>query len=180
MEGEETFNTFFFQKWGFFAPPPKYNDRLYYTFESKNDTTQYHTFEVMAPLQKRKSTKAPFNSSEDILDYVLSSTLHSISDGLYAVNESLSYQEDKIDSLKPTKADRIEKGKLYTESTTNFQTLKNYAYLVAKKNGVNTKDYRLIIEITQVEMPQFADRDLLNTEEEVIEKIVYKSDKIIL
>ena len=34
-EEEQIFNTFLFQKWGFFAPPPKYNDRLYYKFEKK-------------------------------------------------------------------------------------------------------------------------------------------------
>lgn len=32
-EEEQFFNTFFFQKWSFFAPPPKHNDRLYFEFE---------------------------------------------------------------------------------------------------------------------------------------------------
>lgn len=62
---------------------------------------------------KKKIKKAPFNSSEDILDYILSSTIMSISDGLIAVNESINYKISKEDSLNidVTIKNRIELGK---------------------------------------------------------------------
>ncbi|CAM1371446.1 hypothetical protein [Tenacibaculum xiamenense] len=181
LEHQETFDTFFFQKWGFFAPPPKHNDRLYFIFESKKDPKISYMFEVIEKLQERKSSKAPFNSSEDILDYVLSSTLHSISDGLFAVGQSLNYEDEVIDSIQNTLDDRIRKGKEYTQSTANFETLKRYAYVVAKRNNIgNIHDYNLTIEITQLDMPKFAERQKLGNMKKQEEKLIFKSDKIAL
>ncbi|CAL2108435.1 conserved hypothetical protein [Tenacibaculum sp. 190524A02b] len=183
FDQQGTFDTFFFQKWGFFAPPPKYNDRLYFTFESKKDSTVSYTFEVIEKLQERKSSKAPFNSSEDILDYVLSSTLHNINDGLFAVNQTLNFEDEVVDSIQQKNSidDRIRKGKDYTQNSANFVTLKRYAKMVALRNNIkNIKDYNLTIEITQLDMPKFADRDLLGKEKRVREKLIFKSDKITL
>ena len=182
-EEEQLFTTFFFQKWGFFAPPPNYNDRLYYTFELKKDSTFSHTFEVMEPLQKRKSSNAPFNSSEDILDYILSTTVHSITDGLIAVNQSIDYEYEikkttdsitfDIDTLK------FNRGKNYVQSTPNFQTLKRYAILVAKRHDIeNLNDYYLTIDIIQSPMPKFADREKIGVIRPEIENLIFKSDKI--
>ncbi|MDC0380312.1 hypothetical protein OAM52_01405 [Flavobacteriaceae bacterium] len=182
-EQEQLFNTFFFQKWGFFAPPPKHNDRLYFKFESKQDSTKFFLYEVIEPLQKRKSKKAPFNSSEDILDYILSSTILSITDGLIAVNESIDYKKSMNDSLNSNidLSKKINEGKKYIQTLPSFQTLKNYGLLIAKKNNVkNISDYNMTIEIIQVEMPKFADRNKLFDRKNHQSKIVFESDKISL
>lgn len=180
LEEEQVFNTFFFQKWGFFAPPPSYNDRLYFIFESKKDSTKTFSLEAIKNLQDRKSRKAPFNSSEDVLDYILSSTIHSITDGLYAVNQSIDYEEEVSDSTssKLKKYDRIIRGKDYVQTTANFQTLKQYGVFLAKKNNVqNIEDFNLIIEIVQIDMPKFADRHKLGEKENITENLIFKSDK---
>ncbi|MFC5045507.1 hypothetical protein [Aquimarina hainanensis] len=150
---------------------------MYYVFENKSDSTDTKTFEVIAPLQRMKTSKAPFNSAEDILDYVLSSSLHSVSDGLVAVNESLSYQQDVGEMEEVTDEIRIEKGRIYTQTTTNFQTLKNYAVFVAAKNHIDINNYYVRIEMTQIDMPKFADRNKLNSPTGHEESLVFKSDK---
>lgn len=178
---EQFFNTFFFQKWSFFAPPPKYNDRLFFRYESKIDSTKFFLFEVIEPLQRRKSKKAPFNSSEDILDYILSSTIMSISDGLIAVNESIKYKISKEDSLNVdvTIKNRIELGKKYIQSLPSFRTLKKYGAFIAEKNNIeNIELYNMTIKIIQVGIPKFAFRNS-NDQKDLI-KIVFESDKISL
>lgn len=184
LEQEQLFTTFFFQKWGFFAPPPKYNDRLYFRFESKKDPTKSISFEVIEDLQKRKTRKAPFSSSEDILDYVISGTLHGISDGLYAVEQSMQYEEEVIDSLKNSgysETEKIEKRKAYVQETSNFKTLKNYALFLAEKNNLkNISDYNLQVEIAQIDLPKFADRHQINQDSVATEKLIFRSDKIVL
>jgi len=183
-EEEQIFNTFLFQKWGFFAPPPKYNDRLYYKFEKKKDSTKFFLFEVMEPLQERKSKKAPFNSSEDILDYILSSTLYSISDGLIAINQSIDYEEELSDSIIDNNIslkNRITVGNNYIQTLPSFKTLKNYGLFIAKKNNVeNINQYNLKVQIIQVEMPKFADRKKLFDKKSFKRKLVFETDKISL
>jgi hypothetical protein len=179
LEEMQTFNTFFFQKWGFFAPPPKFNDRLYYTFESKKDSTISYTFEVMEPLQKRKSSKAPFNSSENILDYVLSSTVHSISDGLLTVNKAIDYQVEVSDTIKSSTELKRQKGKEYVQTTSSYKTLIRYAKYVAKKNNINNlKNFSLVIEVVQLNIPKFADRNNIELTNVKEEGLIFKSDKI--
>ncbi len=182
LEGEKVFNTFLYQKWGFFAPPPKYNDRLYYTFQNKHDTIKKYTFEVMAPLQHMKADNAPFNSGEDILDYVLSSTIHSINDGLIAVNEAIDYQIDtnKMKQNEGNDHQKIERGKLFIQETSYFKTLKNYSRFIASKNNLNIDDYFVTIEVAQIKMPKFADREELGKEDLRKESLLFKSDKFTL
>ncbi|CAM1343864.1 hypothetical protein [Tenacibaculum amylolyticum] len=178
LKQEQAFDIFFFQKWGFFAPPPDYNDRLYYTFHSKKDSTKAYTFEVMETLQEKKSARAPFNSSEDILDYILSNTLNSISSGLVTINQKIEYdKKTPFDSLK-NRMNIIEREKNYVQSSNNFSTLKKYAEFVAKKNNLNIKDYFLTIEIVQSNMPKFADRNELEAPKKSLDNLIFKSDKI--
>lgn len=177
VEGEEMFNMLLFQQWGFFAPPPKYNDRLYYTFKNKKDSSDIKVFEVIEPLQRIKSANAPFNSSENILDYVLSSTINSVSDGIFAINEVMDYQKEIDSTVKVTDSIRFDKNKAYTQSTGNFQTLKNYSYLVADRNNINLKDYSIKIDIAQVRMPKFADRNASDSLNVLTESIIFSSDE---
>lgn len=179
LEEMQTFNTFFFQKWGFFAPPPKFNDRLYYTFESKKDSTISYTFEVMEPLQKRKSSKAPFNSSENILDYILSSSVHSLSDGLLTVNKSIDYQTEISDTINNKVQLKRKKGKEYVQTTSSYKTLVGYAKYVAKKNNIiDLQNFSLVIEVVQLNIPKFADRNNLEASSLKEEGLIFKSDKI--
>jgi hypothetical protein len=181
-EQEQVFNALFYQKWGFFAPPPNYNDRLYFQFESKKDTTKLFLFEVMEDLQKRKSKKAPFNSSEDILDYILSSSLNNVTNGLITINNSIDYEKEISDTILSdiyVNEKMMIEGKKYVQALPSFKTLKNYALFIAKKNNIdNINDYYLTVQIIQLEMPKFADRLEIQNFEKYESKLVFKSDKI--
>ena len=85
-KSEAYFHFFLFQRWNFFAPPPNYNERLYYTFKSNADTNLI-VYEVFEPLYKLKSQKAPFNNREDLLDYLLSNSLNSMGEEIYEAKE---------------------------------------------------------------------------------------------
>ncbi len=184
FEQEQYFNMFFFQKWSFFAPPPRHNDRLYFKFESKKDSTEFFVYEVIQPLQKRKSIKAPFNSSEDILDYIISSTILSISDGLIAINESFEYEKDVNGNKKnnvTVNSQMYESKQNYIENTSSFKTLKNYGVFVANKNNVKCiNEYYLTISIVQIEMPKFVDRHLIDCNVDNKQRLIYESTKISL
>lgn len=65
------FDKFFYQRWDFFAPPPKTNYRLYFQYKSASSSEVEYKIEVMKDLLKQKSAKAPFNSYEEMMDYQL-------------------------------------------------------------------------------------------------------------
>jgi hypothetical protein len=165
----EKFNTFFFQKWSFFAPPPKFNDRLYYTFYSNTDTL---TFEVLEPLNLKKQKNAPFNWNEDLLDYVLSNSVSAISDEVVEINQIIKNDTSKFSKMTDsTKSNYLIKQiqKIYC-----FRTLRNYSHFVAKKNKLNVSNYKVQLQISRKYIPNFSERhniQIVNKEE-----IFFKSE----
>lgn len=151
------FETFFYQKWSFFAPPPKHDDRLYYYFRKGENIV---SFEIIALLNKVKTEKAPFNSRENILDYILSNQMH-------AIEASLTDFYSKY-NIKDT--ENIEKFwlKFYEENKTsyNIRTLLNYARIVAQENNLKFNEYEVKIVITHIDIPKFKDRHIKNIERE--------------
>jgi len=165
----EQFNTFFFQKWSFFAPPPKFNDRLYYTFFSKKDTL---TFEVLEPLNLKKQISAPFNWNEDLLDYVISNSVNAVSDEVVEINQIMKNDTAKFSKMSDTiKSNYLIK---QIQGIYCFQTLRNYAQFVANKNNLKTPDYRVQIQISRSYIPNFSDRYNFSTVNR--EEIFFKSE----
>ncbi|WP_420385840.1 hypothetical protein [Roseivirga sp.] len=180
LKFKHKFETYFYQQWGFFAPPPKYNDRLYYYFISDLNNEYVLRYEVIEDLQVIKSKKAPFNSTEDILDYILSSSLHAVNDGLVAVKESLEYELNNglIEALNDSVI--IEEGRNFIQQIKSFETLFNYGQIVAKKNSVPKDFNKVVIEISHVEMPKFYSRSELQRDSIKSEKVIFRSDTISL
>jgi hypothetical protein len=158
------FETFLYQKWSFFAPPPKYDDRLYYIFK-KGENTQ--SFEVVALLNKAKTANAPFNSHENLLDYVISNQIH-------AIDASLS-DFYSVNNIKNTENVENIWLKFYEENKTNsyIRTLLNYAQIVAQQNNLNYKEYEVSIMISHIDIPKFKDRHIKDIKRE--EKIAFKT-----
>ncbi|WP_396191512.1 hypothetical protein [Flavobacterium sp.] len=153
LEYSYIFETFFYQKWAFFSPPPSSNDRLYYVFQNKI-TKKERVFEVIEPITKLKSIKAPFNTEEDILDYVLSNTVNTIRDEIVSINEVIKYRQ----TTKKIILTSDEKIKLYNkrlEGGSSLQTLKNYSKLVAQKNNIEIESSTIKILIGSIEIPKF-------------------------
>lgn len=163
--GREIFNTHFFQRWSFFAPPPTYNQRVYIVFKSKS-TKRKDVFEIIAPIVNAKHHKAPFNEYYQKMDYILASSLINIEGNVKLLhdvfaNKSMQlHLKGKDTSVKDRIVSDIEK-------TSDFRTLVKYAEKIAEENRINRTDVRCQIIITKVYIPQFVDRRLQKGKEEI-------------
>lgn len=167
---ELVFNSLLSQKWSFFAPPPNYNERLYFIFSSKKDS-KVQIFEIIEALNIAKQKNAPFNRDEDVLDDVLSNSINGIDEGINEIHDYLN-SEKKEGILKADST--IERISIETvQKSIDFITLKNYAKLVAKKNNINPDDYNVQIRITKKYLPKFQERN--NESIKLIETIVFQS-----
>lgn len=172
IEHSENFNTFLYQRWGFFAPPPQSDDRLYYVFEKKSNNSELIVYEVIEPLLKKKQEKAPFNSNEDLTDYLISNSIYLITDAIRAVRESFEY-DSKIKNKKIIESELTIKVNKIIESTKPFITLMNYSKKVAKNNKINYEDYNVYLKITQRKIPKFIDRNNKNIK--IKEQLIFDS-----
>lgn len=172
IDYSDKFNTLFYQRWAFFAPPPQSNDRLYYIFEKKGNKSEITVYEVIEPLLKQKCIKAPFNSNEDLIDYLISNSIYLITDSMRVVRETFEYEaklkNEKIDELLLTK-----KVNTIIEVTKPFLTLLNYSKKVAQNNNLKFEDYNVYLKITQKKIPKFIDRYKKNVKDN--EQLVFDS-----
>lgn len=157
IDYSEKFNTFFYQRWGFFAPPPQSEDRLYYVFEKKTNKSEIIIYEVIEPLLKQKYIKAPFNGNEDLIDYLISNSIYLITDGIKSVRESFEY-DSKIKNKKIDEFELTKKVNKVIKSTKPFMTLLNYSKKIALNNKIAYNDYNVYLKITQKKIPKFIDR----------------------
>jgi hypothetical protein len=158
------FDIFLPQKWTFFAPPPKYNFRLYYIFGRNEKTT---VIEVLKPIAELKRSKAPFNTNEEIVDYVLNNSVIAIQ------NHTSKYKSD-IEQAS-TKGDSIKLAQIIheVEELPEFKTLLNYAKVVAQKNGIDEKNLPVSFYACSIEIPKFSERHKENVEKK--ELLIVKS-----
>lgn len=61
----------FYQRWGFFAPPPDYDDRLYYVYTDLKDSSNVIVYEVFENLHKTRKKQYPFDDELSNLDYII-------------------------------------------------------------------------------------------------------------
>jgi hypothetical protein len=152
----QLFQLALYQKWSFFAPPPNFNERLYYEFRKKGDSA-VQVFEAVEPICKAKQRKTPFNSKEDLLDYIISGSMNNISDQMYELQQDMKYENglkgvEKLDSVQHENIRKI------IQKSYGFATLKNYAAHVAQANKLDTAHREVRIMLTRIPIPKFADR----------------------
>lgn len=153
---------FFYQNWKFFAPPPQYDLRLYYVFKDVNNNI--YTLEAISNIVSEKKQKAPFNTLEEFLDYVISGAsthvvdlkseymeyakfLNKDSSDVFCYNyatKNINEEHDKIDAIK---------------------TLKRYSVFVKNKCLPQNKILFVKFIITGSDLPKFNDRYTLKREE---------------
>ncbi|KAA2243008.1 hypothetical protein F0L74_10835 [Chitinophaga agrisoli] len=150
------FQALLFQRWGFFAPPPNYDERLYYEFRDKQ-TRQTQTFEVLAPICDMKQQKAPFNWHEDIVDYLLSGSMTGISDDLNEMRQDLQFKhrQQARQAADTTGDHSLREG---IQAGVNFRTLQNYAGIVAQKNRIDPARHEVRLILSHLLLSKFADR----------------------
>lgn len=163
--GREIFNTHFFQRWSFFAPPPTYNQRVYIVFKNKS-TKSKEVFEVIAPIVNAKHDKAPFNEYYQKLDYILASSLINIEGNIKLLHDV--FASKSMQSLLKSKDTSIDERIIYDiEKTSDFRTLVKYAGKIADENRINKNEVSCQIIITKVFIPQFIDRKSHKGKEEI-------------
>lgn len=152
----------FYQKWSFFAPPADFNFRLYFEYLNK-DSLQVNIYEILKPIAVEKQRKAPFNSQEQFMDYIVNGSVIQINDLLSRYvsdfqqhKKGVALQECirlAIDSLNNNAA---------RKGYTGFNTLRNYLRRhwqqeVAAGNLANAVYGRMVL--TSIKIPRFANRD---------------------
>lgn len=153
------FDLFLFQRWGFFAPPPTFNDRLYYTYYDKNkNKKQIRSYEILENIYSQKQKQAPFNKKDEIMDYVISNTVNSLLDFSREANNLIEYDSLLIPEHNNSNSKRTKFIINEIEARHGFKTLANYGRILAKENGIKDSGDLFQIKITRISIPQFEDR----------------------
>lgn len=162
-KANQYFNLFLFQRWGFFAPPPTFNERLYYIFYNK-DGKPLETFEVLKQINTLKKQKYPFNKEEEIIDYILSNSMNSIADYSRETRNLIRYENSK-NGIKDSDTSESKILVSEIENKAEFKTLRNYGKILAKFRNLNNGLNYFQVKITRIFLPQFEDRNTLAKEE---------------
>ncbi|MFC0320743.1 hypothetical protein [Olivibacter oleidegradans] len=170
------FGIFFNQRWSFFAPPPKMNNRLYYSFYD-DQKKEIGTFEVLEALSTSKKAKLPFNTEEEALDYILNGAINQLYQLVIRQREQLEVSEtDHIKTIE--ELEKVARDSLLTNihNIKEFKTLVNFSDYVLKNkigsvNSLKTASF-LKISISEVDIPKFYLRKSVNS----AEKIFLESD----
>lgn len=163
---KNSFQANFFQRWAFFAPPPTFNQRVYIVLKNKS-TQQKEGFEALSPILKSKSQKAPFNSTQQIFDYIFASSLINIEGHIRILQDVFNNQNSKAD-FKVSDSLKTESLVNEIEKTSDFKTLLNYSKIITQNNGINPREVVCQIQIFNIYTPQFIDRNLKNKKEEIM------------
>lgn len=158
LKYEKVFSSFLYQRWSFFAPPPQTNDRLYYEFVNKlNDTI---SIEVLKPLNDRRQKEYIFNSNSSVADYILSSSVNTITDNL---REGFKiYKTKQCNNLLDNECHKkfIKNNASQIEKLDDIKTLHNYGFLIADKKIDIAKYDKVKIILTSINIPKFSERNL--------------------
>ncbi len=167
------FDRIFFQRWGFFAPPPDFDERLYFTYENVNNCDEKISLEIFESLHKKSKNKYPFNDNEIALDYIIFNTVETVSSLIR--NEYRNYEySNSINSDENICFENFFDflGNDYIDNPAG-KSLINYGRLIAKKMDL-PDHYTFQITYTTIPIPKFADRKKNTTRKE---KIVFQTAK---
>lgn len=158
LKYEKMFSSLFYQKWSFFAPPPNYNERLYYKFISK-DNKDTLTVEVLEQLNLKRKKKYLMNDNLSIVDYILSNSLSNITDIIR--EEYKIYDSKNCSSLN--KKDCFDSFIKYFEkdlySLNEINTLKNYGLQILRLQQDKGEKYnKFKILLTHIPINKFNNR----------------------
>jgi hypothetical protein len=65
------FEAFFYQRWTFFTPPPKTNERVYFLYVDKKNPNIMTQCEVLKPIQDKKRENPIINNTFEVLDDII-------------------------------------------------------------------------------------------------------------
>lgn len=167
------------QEWAFFAPPPQGNNRLYYTFYDDQDKF-ITTFEVLQPLFSEKQRKAPWNTREEAIDYIVNGAVGNLTD--FIITQREIYQQLHPDSTL-TVVEQMAR-RAITERHSEippFKTLTEYGKIVANRNLSPEKYSKVnsqVITVTEKKLPKFMNRSNLVNDSILVEGLLLETPLI--
>ncbi len=168
---EKMFSVFLYQRWSFFAPPPKTNERLYFEYVTiKKDTV---LLEVLKPLSKKRKEEFLLNSDRSVIDYVLANNIYTLSD--YLRENYNNYKFEKCNkSIPDTLCNTMFLKEFYPKfhEYPELKSLLNYGLLIKNKNKSTIDSEKIKLISTNVEVKKFNDRFKAKKE---VENIVFQT-----
>jgi len=165
------FSVFLYQRWSFFAPPPKTNERLYFEYVTiKKDTV---LLEVLKPLSKKRKEEFLLNSDRSVIDYVLANNIYTLSD--YLRENYNNYKFEKCNkSIPDTLCNTMFLKEFYPKfhEYPELKSLLNYGLLIKNKNKSTIDSEKIKLISTNVEVKKFNDRFKAKKE---VENIVFQT-----
>ena len=154
----KTWNVIFFKRWEFFAPPPNYDDRLYYVYTDLKKPENITNYEVFKTLHKKRKKGYFFNNRLSNLDQTLHSISTSTTDLIKKNYEIYKFQQNCDTALN--NSDCFQK---YVEKvSTDFHETQNLTILIkhAKEIAIlkSITDAKVQIILSAKELPKFKDR----------------------
>lgn len=156
IKHKKTFAKFeyhFYQKWGFFAPPPKTNTQLFFTYRDVQNNKELFSIEILSELYKEKRRKV-FNTFEEIVDYQLVGCCTAITSFIHDdfENKKFLYPDSSIQSLQKN---AMEDYNNYYLNFPFFKSLVNYSKIVLSKSKYKDliASKQLEVKVTIVEIP---------------------------
>lgn len=148
------FETIFYQKWEFFAPPPTFNLRAY-AIASLSEPPSTITLDLMSELIKRKKDRMPFNGPEDALDYVLFGSVVAIDNNLREAFMDCKRSPERADKdcVEQATAQLHE----WDDSDRSVLALRNYALSALPRHVPLSRVKALRLKIGKVITPKFGD-----------------------
>lgn len=165
------FEKWAYQKWSFFAPPPRHNDRLYFAFSPKSGDGI--TFEILEGISARKQQDNPGNLKAQVVDYAVAGAARQVAD---VIREVYRYREvHELMDGDPAYLEDLAKMSLNPdhESGVHVRFLLRYAAMVAAEQGVEVDGLMCQMALTRIPLRPFTQRN--NSEFPIEEKIVYKT-----
>jgi hypothetical protein len=147
------FESLFYQKWEFFAPPPTFNLRAY-VIATLSEPQSTLTLDLMSELIRRKKERVPFNSAEDALDYVLFGAVVAIDNNLREAfldcKRTELHTDQECVELANTQLQE------WDDSDRSVLALRNYALSALPKHVALSRVSTLRLRISKVITPKFA------------------------
>lgn len=152
---KENLDVLIFQNWAFFAPPPDYNTRLYFTYTDNYNKT--YEFEAMEDLLKLKRKKAPFNTEEEYVDYAITGVTTQLLDQKRDLYEyySFLYPDSTSNFINDTLMKNLNKDYLQNSA---YKSVINYSKIIQNRYLKNKEIKSCWFKIIGLKIPKFADR----------------------
>ncbi|MEO6231173.1 MAG: hypothetical protein ABJB11_15205 [Ferruginibacter sp.] len=140
------FKNMFGYSWKLFTPPATYNPRLYIVVRDSTLPDHADSTEILLPMVKEKQAKAPFNNPENIIDYLVNTSVTSFTYIIWH-NDPLPGNTTAADSL--TRRNEIGKVANHILFKANLATINNYCSQVIQEKQLFKKGNEARFVITE-------------------------------